>query len=70
MINEVLYMEIRLFREFCRKYHISNKQANSIFKDNKIWEYLESCYDTLHMNGDDYILADVTNILEKKGVAI
>lgn len=70
MINEVLFMETRIFREFCRRNNVNAENGNGIFNTHQIWHYIESCYDTLHMNGDDYILNDIENILKSRGVVL
>ena len=63
MINEVLYMEVRLIREFCKKHNVSMGVANKIFKENQIWSYIEDCYEALHTSGDEYILNDIEAML-------
>jgi hypothetical protein len=67
MINEVLFMEARLFGEFLHKFDIRPKDANRMFERFGIWEYIEECYDVLHMNGDEYILNDIESILKRRG---
>lgn len=68
MIDEVLFMETRVFSEFCKRKKISAKTANNLFNTCKIWEYIEKCYDILHLNGDENVLNDVDVILAKQGV--
>ena len=70
MIDEILFMETRVFREFCKRYKMTPKKVNDMFNLNKIWEYIESCYDLLHTTGDEYVLEDIINILRNKGVAL
>lgn len=70
MINEVLYMEVRLIREFCKKYHVSMGTANEIFKKNDIWSYIEDCYKALHTCGDEYILNDIEVMIQAKKSAL
>ncbi len=70
MIDEILFMEARVFREFCRLYKIAPKKANELFKNNRIWNYLESSYDMLHTTGDEYIVEDISDIMRSKGVAL
>lgn len=70
MINELLYMETRVFSEFCKMKNIPAKEANQLFKTCGIWDYIESCYETLRMNGDTCVLDDVERIMKKQGVAI
>lgn len=70
MINEILYMETRVFHQFCEKYKVSYSVANKLFKDCLIWKYIEECYGMLHLNGDDYILNDISQILSTKGIKL
>lgn len=70
MLNEVLYMETRIFSEFCERKKIKAKEANLIFNTYKIWDYIENCYDMLHINGDENVLNDVDIILKRQGVCI
>ncbi len=70
MINEIIFMETRIFREFCKKNHISAEQGNRLFNTHKIWHYIESCYEMLHMNGDEYIVDDIENILKAQGTVL
>lgn len=70
MIDEVLYMEARVFREFCNRMSIPAKKANEIFNNYKIWEYIESCYETLHLSGDECVIDDIEHILAKRGIKI
>ena len=67
MMNEILFMEMRLIRQFCKKHKLFSKDANTLFKKFGIWEYIEECYDTLHMNGDDYIINDIEEIIVGRG---
>ena len=70
MIDEVLFMETRLFRQFAEKFHIDHIEANALFDRYKIWDYIERCYDYFHICGDDYILDDITEVLQAKGAEI
>lgn len=70
MLNEVLYMEMRLLQLFCQKFKCRAKDANIIFNRYGVWRYIEDCYDTLHMSGDEYILNDIDEILTAKGAVL
>ena len=63
MINEVLFMEMRLIQQFCKRHQYISKDANVLFNKYGIWKYIEECYDTLHMNGDEYILNGIDEIV-------
>ena len=64
MINEVLYMEIRLVGAFSEKYKLTRAAVNEIFSKYKIWQYIESCYEVFHLNGDEYNLDDISEYLK------
>lgn len=70
MIDEILYMEARVFMEFLKKFNMKAKEANQIFENYGIWKYIEDCYDLLHVSGDEYVLNDIVKILNNKGARI
>ncbi|MBE6004634.1 MAG: DUF3791 domain-containing protein [Lachnospiraceae bacterium] len=70
MINEVLYMEIRLVGAFSEKYKLTRSAVNRIFSKYNIWQYIESCYEVFHLNGDEYNLDDISDYLKGKGVVL
>lgn len=70
MLNEVLFMEVRLIRDFCVKHNLTIKRANEIFEEKNIWKYIEDCYASLHTSGDEYILNDIEEVLKLRGAAI
>ena len=69
-INEVLFMEMRLFRQFRERFGQSASKTNELWNAYGIWNYIEDCYNTLHVSGDEYILSDITEILRSKGAFI
>lgn len=64
MINEILYMETRIFSEYCEVMHIPAKEANRLFNLYHVWEYIESCYETLHLSGDECIIEDIQALID------
>jgi len=70
MINEVLYMEIRLVGAFSEKYKLTRSAVNRIFSKYNIWQYIESCYEVFHLNGDEYNLDYISDYLKGKGVVL
>lgn len=69
MKDEILNMQIRVIRQYAKKTDQTPKECFRIFKTNGIFEYIRSCYDLLHLNGDDCVVSDVMNILQTKGGA-
>lgn len=70
MINEVLFMELRLLRLFREKFHLSGREANEIFVEHKIWDYIEECYEALHVSSDECALDEIETLLRNKGVVL
>ena len=70
MIDETLFMETRLLRQFAERFHIDHLKTNALFNQYKIWDYIERCYDYFHTCGDDYIIDDITEVLRAKGASI
>ena len=68
MLDEVLYMQVRLFRMFREHTGLTSKEANSAFEAAGAWDFISSCYDILHLSGDEAALNDVLARLEFAGV--
>jgi hypothetical protein len=67
-VNEVLDMQIRVFRKFQMRHHLKPKDALRIFEANDILGFISECYELLHVSGDEYVLNDIDAILAKQGV--
>ena len=70
MIDEKLYMAIRLFRLFCEKYKVNSEKGNNLFISYNIWDYIDQAYDNLHLNGDDSALEDISTIMIHRGALL
>lgn len=69
MLDEILYMQIRLFRMFRERLGISSREANRLFDQGDVWDFVSSNYDMLYLSGDESALEDVLNRLDFVGVA-
>lgn len=69
MLDEVLFMQMRLFRLYRTKAGLSARACNRLFEEQGIWDFIANCYDYLHLEGDDAILADIEAKLANQGVA-
>jgi len=67
LLDEVIYMQVRVFREFLNRYKMKAADAYQLFEKNDIWGYIESCYEVLHMSGDETVLNDIQRILKRNG---
>ena len=70
MMVEILFMEMRLLRQFCERFQFDRLKTNHLFNQYKIWDYIERCYDYFHTCGDDYILDDIIEVLQAKGAPL
>lgn len=69
MLDEVLYMQIRLFRLFRERTGLSAQRSNDVFNAGGVWDFISSCYEYLHLGGDDAALDDVFSRLAHQGVS-
>lgn len=67
MIDEVLYMQTRIFRMFCERSGLDPKEANRLFCTAGAWDFIADCFDALHTSGDEYVYEDVMRLLKNKG---
>ena len=68
--EQILYMQTRLTRVAAEKWHKSLADVVGIFNRYSVLEYIESCYELFHVQGDDANLADIERLLSRKGEAI
>ena len=45
---------------------LNGKQVTQLFTQHGIHEYLADCYDALHTNGREYIIEDITGLIEER----
>lgn len=69
MIDEVLYMQVRLFRMFQERTGLTSRRANQVFAEGGVWDFVSSCYESLHLSGDEAALNDVFARLDFVGVS-
>lgn len=69
MLDEVLFMQMRLFRMYREHAGLSPKACNALFQEQGIWDFIADCYDYLHLEGDDAVLLDIEAKLANRGAA-
>jgi len=47
-------------------HELNGKQVMRLFNQYKILEYIVSCYDSLHTTGQEYIVEDITGLIEER----
>ena len=56
--TEITFMQTRLIR------------LAHLFKEVDVLGYIEKCYGTFHCEGDEAVLEDITEFLQRKGIEI
>ena len=56
------------FKVFCLESYksvhgLSGQAAHDIFRENKVFDYIDSCYDVLHSTGRLYIVSDIDDYI-------
>lgn len=69
MLDEILFMQMRLFRMYREQTGLSAQACNMLFEQQGIWNFIANCYDYLHLEGDEAILADIKVKLASQGAA-
>ena len=65
--NEVLDMQVRIFRKFGTRHHIAPEETLSIFDKFDILGFISECYELLRVSGDECVLDDIDEILCRRG---
>ena len=64
--DEVLDMQVRIFRKFGTRHHIAPKETLSIFEKFDILGFISECYELLHVSGDECVLDDIDRSEERR----
>ncbi len=68
--DDLFLIQIRLFRLAQDRWNIDEEKCSDIFNKYKIYDYIETCYDFFHIQGDEANLADIELYLKNNGVKI
>lgn len=67
---EITFMQTRLIRLASEEWHLSIGQIIDLFKKADILGYIEKGYGIFHCEGDESVLEDIEELLERKGIKI
>lgn len=67
--EQILYMQARLTRIAAERWQKSLSEVVSIFNRFGVLQYIESCYELLHVQGDEANFADIECYLRKSEAA-
>ena len=65
--TEITFMQTRLTSE---EWHLPVEQIIHLFKEVDVLGYIEKCYGIFHCEGDEAVLEDITEFLQRKGIEI
>ena len=68
--EEITFMQTRIIRLASEEWKLSVDKIVDIFSKAAVLEYIEKCYGIFHCEGDDVVLEEVAEYLEKKGVKV
>ena len=68
--EQILYMQTRLLRTASEKWGKSMADVINIYSQYNVLEYIESCYEIFHVQGDEVNLEDIENYLRTRGAVL
>lgn len=68
--EEITFMQTRLIRLASEEWHLPLEKVIEIFGRADVLGYIEKGYGIFHCEGDEAVLEDITELLEKKGVEV
>ena len=68
--QDLFLLQVRLFRLAQIKWNLTAKECSNLFNKYDINEYIKTCYDFFHIQGDDANLEDIRKYLNNKGVTV
>ena len=67
---EITFMHTRLIRLASEEWHLSIEQIIDLFKKADVLGYIEKGYGIFHCEGDEAVLEDIVEFLDRKGIKI
>lgn len=68
--SQILFMQTRLIRLASEVWNMPIEKILSVFEKYSILNYIEDGYGIFHCEGDETVLDDITELLERKGMKI
>lgn len=66
--TEIIFMQTRLIRLAAQMWKVPTENIINLFKKADVLDYIEAGYGIFHCEGDEAVLEDVSEYLERKGV--
>ena len=68
--DDIFLLQVRLFRLAQLKWNVDAKKCSEIFNKYKIYDYIETCYDFYHIQGDEANFDDIMKYLDNIGAEL
>ena len=68
--SQILFMQTRLIRLASEVWNMPIEKILNIFEQYNILDYIETGYGIFHCEGDEAVLDDITELLERKGMKV
>ena len=69
-IDDIFMLQVRLFRLAQLKWKKDVFECERIFEKYQINDYIKTCYEEFHVQGDDANIRDIEEYLHRKGATI
>ncbi len=66
--RSITHMKCYLFRMAQEKWNMDPSMIAKVFNENKLFDYIADCYDSLHLSSYQLVLNDLETILKNRGV--
>ena len=70
LINEVIFMQLRIARLFTERYALEIHNVNKIFIDYGIYSLIADGYDAYHCGSDEIVYRDALEVLKREGAVV
>ena len=67
---EITFMQTRLIRLASEEWHLPIDKVIELFNKVDVLGYIEKCYGIFHCEGDEAVLEDIAEFLERKGIRV
>lgn len=68
--TQIIFMQVRLVRLAAETWNISIENTVGLFCDADVFGYIEKAYGIFHCEGDEAILDDISEYMERKGIKV
>lgn len=68
--SQIIFMQARLMRLASEEWNLPLEKVVEIFRSSDIFAYIEAGYGIFHCEGDEVILEDIEQFLERKGLSV